>query len=71
MMSVRSTYQNRISENHKVDIHKDKIRNFQIDRHGPKINSRNQASMETYFVSMHSPQCREIQENMGIVMSGV
>ena len=26
------------SENHKNDVHKDKIRNVKIDRHGPKVN---------------------------------
>ena len=31
-------YQSLILENHKFDIHKDKIRNVHIDRHGPKIN---------------------------------
>ena len=36
LMNLRSAYQNRILENHKVDIHKDKIRNVQMDR--PKIN---------------------------------
>ena len=30
-MSLGSTYQNSISENHKVDIHKDKIRKVQTD----------------------------------------
>ena len=29
LMSLRSTYQNRIAETHKVDIHKNKIRNVQ------------------------------------------
>ena len=37
-LSLRSTYQNHISETHKVNIHKGKIRNVQTDRHGPKIN---------------------------------
>ena len=36
--SLRSTYQSRILESHKVDIHKEKIRNVQTDGHGPKIN---------------------------------
>ena len=30
--------QNRISKNHKIDDHKDKISNVQTDRHRPKIN---------------------------------
>ena len=37
-MNLRSTYQNHISETHKVNIHKGKIRNVQTDRHGTKIN---------------------------------
>ena len=36
-MSLRLTYQYNISENHKVDIHKDKIRIVQTERHRPKI----------------------------------
>ena len=35
--SLRSAYQNLISRNQKVDMNKDKIRNVQTDRHGPKI----------------------------------
>ena len=35
---LNSTYLNRISENHTVNIHIDKIRNVQTDRHRPKIN---------------------------------
>ena len=30
-MSLLSTYQNHIAENHEVDIHKDKIKNVQTD----------------------------------------
>ena len=31
-LQLKSTYQNRISENHKVDIHKDKLKTVQTDR---------------------------------------
>ena len=37
IISLRSTYPNRISENHKVDRRIGKIRNVQSDRHGLKI----------------------------------
>ena len=37
-INLRSIYKNRISENHKFDIHTDKSRNVQTDRHGSKIN---------------------------------
>ena len=37
-MCLRATYQSRISENHKVDLHKDKFINVQTDKHGPKID---------------------------------
>ena len=36
--NLRSTYQNRISENHNVDMHKNKISTVQTDRHGPDNN---------------------------------
>ena len=37
-MSLRPTYPNRISKNHK-SIYKATIRNVQTDRHGPNIYS--------------------------------
>ena len=37
-MSLTAIYRNCISENYKVDIYKDNIRNVQIKGHGPRIN---------------------------------